>query len=77
MFRIKDTSKLAEMGFSKNDYTGDHEIMRVIKGNKKRLFIIYRGSDYLRYSKTGYVVEEQLKLIYEWSKKDYIYIDET
>ena len=72
MFRVKSTDKLGSMGFGTND-SGDFELKKIIGGNMKLLFKIYKGSDYLRHSKTGYVVEEQLKLIYEWTKSDLIF----
>lgn len=76
MFRIKDTSKLEEMGFKKDEETGDYVIKEKINDSMKLLFKIYRGSDYLRHAKTGYIIEDQLKLVYEWSKRDYIYWEE-
>lgn len=76
MFRVKDLTKLEEMGFVKNEETGDYVIAKTIKNIKRTIFRIYRGSDYIRYSKTVYVLEEHLKLIYDWTKKDLIYWEE-
>ena len=41
-------------------------------GGVATLFTIYKGSPYIRTMRTGYVLEQQLYLIYEWTKKDYI-----
>lgn len=66
MFKIKDMSKIKDMGFicSGEDY--------VCRENHKTIFTIYKGSPYLRYSKSAYICDAQMKKIYDWSKEDYI-----
>lgn len=76
MFKLKDGVKPTDLGFEKKscDYTcyvlGDD-------GVKRTGFTIYMGSPYIRYSKTAYINDAQLKMMYDWTKKDYIeWIDE-
>ena len=71
MLKLKNENELYNMGFVKSGidyvYRGKN-----INGGACVLFTIYKGSPYIRCSRTGYVLEEQLHLIYEWTKKDYI-----
>lgn len=76
MLKIKGTITPEELGFEKKnvDY-----VMYVVgdDGIKKTGFTIYMGSPYIRYSKTAYISETQLKVIYEWIKNDWIeWVDE-
>jgi hypothetical protein len=70
MFKIGKKENLTEMGFVKNN--DDYVIRKEIDGVSRVLFTVYKGSPYLRYSKTGYVMEEQLKLIFQWGKNNLI-----
>ena len=70
MFKITDITKLEEMGFKKNNC--DYVYRYNDDGSIKTCFTVYAGSLYLRYSRTSYVSGEQLKCIYEWTKKNYI-----
>lgn len=71
MFKLKNEKYIENMGFIKNGvdyvYRGKNSLGGVVT-----LFTVYKGSPYIRSMKTGYVLEEQLRLIYEWTKKDYI-----
>lgn len=71
MFKLKNEKYIENMGFVKNGvdyvYRGKNAL-----GGVATLFTIYKGSPYIRSMKTGYVLEEQLHLIYEWTKEDYI-----
>lgn len=71
MFKVLDVTKLEEMGFVKDgkDYVYKSTTE---EGMIRKLFSVYAGSTYLRYAKTVYVTSEQLRLIYEWTKKNYI-----
>lgn len=75
MFKLKTGVTPVELGFTKHDidyvYRGKNS-----QGGVATLFTIYKGSSYIRCMKTGYVLEEQLKLIYEWTKSDYIQWEE-
>lgn len=70
MFKIKDNIDPYDLGFVEKDF--DYVYYGIVDGLKKVVFTIYKGSRYLRYSKSSYVNEQQLKLIYEWTKKDVI-----
>ncbi len=70
MLKIKSNDYLSKMGFKKKD--SDYVIQKNIDGVNRILFKVYTGSPYIRISRTGYVSEEQLKLIYDWSKYDFI-----
>lgn len=70
MFKITDITKLEEMGFKKNNC--DYVYRYNDDGSIKTCFTVYAGSPYLRYSRTSYVSGEQLKCIYEWTRKNYI-----
>lgn len=71
MLKVKDLQNITDMGFVKNGidyvYRGKNT-----NGGVATLFTIYKGSPYIRCMKTGYVLEEQLRLVYEWTKKDFI-----
>ena len=71
MFKLKKDEYKKEMGFVTSDidyvYRGKNAT-----GGVATLFTIYKGSPYIRTMRTGYVLEQQLYLIYEWTKKDYI-----
>jgi len=71
MFIITDEKYLKEMGFKKNE-DGDYIYKSVINGSMKKLFTVYAGSLCMRYGKGTYASTEQLKCIYNWTKKDYI-----
>lgn len=70
MLKVIDPSYIAKMGFVKSGY--DWVCYLLIDGDKKLVFTIYAGSPYLRFSKTAYIAEEQLRLVYEWTKAGYI-----
>ena len=72
MFKIVDFSqeRLIAMGFKKTDF--DWFLKANIGGDKRVLFTVYAGSEYLRVSRTSYVAMEQLKLIHEWTKQGFI-----
>ena len=70
MLKIKDGIQPCELGFVEKDF--DHVCYGTVDGLKKILFTIYKGSPYIRYSKAAYVNEEQLRLIYKWTKQDLI-----
>lgn len=70
MLKIKDGVNPKDLGFKTKDF--DYVKYVIVDGCEKLVFTIYKGSPYIRYSKTAYVSEEQLKLIYEWTKKDVI-----
>lgn len=71
MFKIKQGITPEDLGFVKHDidyvYRGKN-----IQGGVVTLFTIYKGSPYIRCARTGYVLEQQLYLIYEWTKSEYI-----
>ena len=71
MFVIKDAVKPGDLGFVKKgcDYVA---YINDIDGVKKVGFTIYMGSKYIRYSKTAYICDAQMKQIYEWTKNDLI-----
>ena len=70
MFKIKEGFSPKDLGFVKKDC--DYVYYGEVDGLKKVVFTVYMGASYLRYSKTAYVTEEQLKLIYDWAKQDLI-----
>lgn len=72
MFKVKSKEFIREMGFVKNDV--DYVIRgKNVNGGICTLFTIYKGSPYIRFARmTQGQTEEQLKLIHEWTKKDYI-----
>lgn len=70
MLKVLDEKYITEMGFTKNGH--DWNRIVYIDGEKKNCFTIYAGSLYIRFSKTSYVNEEQLRLVYEWTKAGYI-----
>lgn len=70
MFKIKNMKYINEMGFIRNG--DDYIIRKMIEGNPRILFTIYAGSSYIRQSRSSYTSTEQLRLIYEWTKADYI-----
>lgn len=70
MFKLKAGIEPTVLGFESKDF--DYVKYGDVDGVKRTMFTIYKGSPYLRYSKASYVVEEQLKLIHDWSKSDYI-----
>lgn len=70
MFKVKDVKNLPEMGFVRVDKDWVRRVM--VDGSPKTVFTVYAGSSYIRHPRTGYVVEEQLKLIYDWSLAGYI-----
>lgn len=70
MFKLKSNDVILDMGFIKKD--GDYVYQKNIQGTLRTLFKIYRGSPYIRHSRTSYVEAEQLRLIHEWTKHDYI-----
>ena len=70
MFKVLDTAKLEEMGFKKDGC--DYVYRYNDEGSIRTCFTVYAGSPYLRFGKTVYVITEQLKCIYEWTKKNYI-----
>ena len=70
MFKLKDGISPLDLGFESKDI--DYCKYVEVDGTIRTCFTIYKGSPYVRYSKTSYVCEEQLKLIYEWTKLDYI-----
>ena len=71
MFKLKSKNILKEMGFKQSgcDWVCKG---KTDKGTICTLFTVYAGSSYIRYARTGYICDSQLKLIYEWTKKDYI-----
>lgn len=72
MIKVKDKKYIEEMGFTKNE---DHDYIcrgKAEDGTLVKLFTIYAGSLYIRNAKTAYTNSLQLKLIYDWTKKDYI-----
>lgn len=70
MFKLKNNVKPETLGFEKKDF--DYIRYTNVDDVKKSCFVIYGGSPYIRHSKTSYISEEQLKMIYDWTKKDYI-----
>ena len=70
MFKIVDMEKLGEMGFVKKN--ADYVYYAKVDGAQIKIFTVYAGSQYLRFSKTGYTSETQLKCIYDWAKGNYI-----
>lgn len=70
MLKLKDSVNPKDLGFKTKDF--DYVRYIDVDGVQKVCFTIYKGSPYIRYSKTAYVAEEQLKLVYEWSKNNYI-----
>lgn len=70
MFRLKEGVRPEDLGFRRKDV--DYVITGDIDGAIKILFKIYRGSGYIRSSRTSYVSDDQLRLIHEWTKQDYI-----
>lgn len=70
MLKVIDVGYLPKMGFTKNGF--DWVCAPLIDGEKKTCFTVYAGSAYIRYSKTSYVTDTQLRLVYEWTKKGYI-----
>lgn len=71
MFKIKGDVAPEDLGFEKKsvDY-----VMYVLDddGIKRTGFTIYMGSPYIRYSRTAYISNNQLKVMYDWIKKDLI-----
>lgn len=67
MIKLSNMDKIVEMGFVKSGvdylYKGKNDL-----GTTTLLFTIYKGSPYLRFSKTAYVCESQLECICKWSK---------
>ena len=70
MFKLKDGYQPRDIGFIKKDM--DWVYQKSIGHVCRILFKMYLGSPYIRCSRTGYVAEEQLKLIYDWTKAGYI-----
>lgn len=70
MFKLKDGVKPTDLGFEKKDM--DYVYYIKIERANRMLFKIYCGSPYIRCSKASYVCDEQLRLIYEWTKEDVI-----
>ena len=71
MFRLKENISPEDLGFEKKSF----DYIRYVVGDdgvKKTGFTIYMGSPYIRYSKTAYLSDGQLKVIYDWVKNDYI-----
>lgn len=75
MFKLNVGVTPEQLGFAKHDidyvYRGKNSL-----GGVATLFTIYKGSPYIRCARTGYVLEEQLKLVYQWTKSDYIMWEE-
>jgi len=73
MIKVKSNEYLKDMGFVPKNNKGDYVFYGVGDDDTKRkLFTVYAGSPYIRYSTTSYVMEVQLKCVYDWAKKDYI-----
>ena len=76
MFKIKNDIKPIDLGFERKNC----DYVFYVKGDdgiKRTGFTIYMGSPYIRYSKTAYVSDVQLKAIYDWIKQDAIeWVDE-
>lgn len=70
MLKVISSEFITEMGFVKNGH--DWVYTTIIEGDKRTCFTIYAGSLYLRFSKTSYINEEQLRLVYKWTKLGYI-----
>lgn len=70
MLRVIDEKYITQMGFMKNGH--DWVYITNVDGDKRTCFTIYAGSTYIRYAKTSYVNEEQLRLVHEWTKLGYI-----
>ena len=70
MFKIVDFDKLTDMGFIKDGF--DYVYKTNIDGSLVKIFTVYAGSPYLRYSKTSYVSHQQLYCIYKWTMEKLI-----
>lgn len=76
MFKLKENISPEDLGFEKKNF--DY-VCYVLSddGVKRTGFTIYMGSPYIRYSKTSYISDGQLKAMYNWIKNDYIdWVDE-
>ena len=76
MFRLKENISPEDLGFEKKSF----DYVKYVVGDdgiKKTGFTIYMGSPYIRYSKTAYISDSQLKIMYYWIKNNYIeWVDE-
>lgn len=76
MFKLKEGVRPEDLGFEKKSF----DYVRYVVGDddiKRTGFTIYMGSPYIRYSKTAYISDSQLKVMYDWIKKDLIdWVDE-
>jgi len=70
MLRVTNNDFIKEMGFTRVDC--DYIYYGMVDDVKKALFTIYAGSPYIRFSKTNYVANIQVKCICEWVKKGYV-----
>lgn len=70
MFKIKSQEQLSKMDFKQKG--SDYVVQKTVDGVNRILFTIYKGSPYIRVSRTGYVSDEQLRYIYIWTKNDFI-----
>lgn len=70
MFKLKEGINPRTLGFVDKDF--DYVYYAIVDEVKKIVFTIYKGSPYLRYSKSAYANDEQLRLIHEWTKQDVI-----
>ena len=70
MFKIKSKEYLKDMGFvlEKDDYVCRKELA----DRYAVLFMVYKGSPYIRTYQISKVIEHQLKCIYDWTLKGYI-----
>lgn len=71
MLKVINKEYIREMGFKKTE-ENDFEYRELIDGEPRKLFTIYAGSLYIRHAKTAYSSQNQLRCIYEWTKKNYI-----
>ena len=71
MLKVKDQSYIKQMGFKKND-DDDYVYRENVNGSLTKLFTIYAGSLYIRHARTAYTSSNQIKCIYDWTKKGYI-----
>lgn len=76
MFKLKEGIRPENLDFEKKNF----DYVRYVVGDdgiKRTGFTIYMGSPYIRYSKTAYISDSQLKVMYDWIKKDLIdWVDE-
>lgn len=71
MLKLCDGIEPRDVGFVKN-LDGDWVYRVTERGEMRKLFTIYYGSQYIRFSKSAYISEIQCKLIYDWTKQNKI-----